>query len=351
MEGRKTDRKTTKVMKKYISLIAVLVLSWGNIVAQDVLPIPPEPPTFGRVSLETMPVWSPDVARLYALSQVRSGRMGIHCRTMSDQQTEVVVSGDGAEDVIRQLSEVEFNFEVLNPEDWVSLYVTLTGDDGGISLLNGSYVARAKDWVNPHVDLTVSSIPVLSGVESAELLILNSDGTTWNRQNVWVGNGRVIVDGWMMGVPNGTLVVRFQDGRVRTYRLGSPDAGTDVDAVKGRASSIGLANHFAFTDPTLVILVVSERPTISLTVNTVTESGIRDVTFNILGIDWRGEEKPTSIFLVDKITDQSIEGISFPMHDGVSSLGLPAGQYQIFFIWDQFGSKEPLYTGGGGGKG
>lgn len=327
-------------MKTIINIILGIILAVSAGLAQDIST---------NADLQAMPAWSPDVARLQAKAWVRAGRITISSTTMVGGSVELCVVGENFDDVLNKLS-ASLQFQVVNREDWVFANVALWGDLGeDVTLFFGSRSARARDWVpHEHIDLTVASIPVLAGVDRAELLVLSEDGSTWDRWNVRVQGGHAVIDSWLMSRPNATLIAYFEDGSIKTYSLGEPSAGRGPLGSNGQ-SGVVLADHYTYTNPTEVNLVVTERP--SLEIHTSSQDGCSTL-FDVVGVNPDGGlERPTAMVQVYYTEDGTLRvaGVFKPWADGRFTLGMSGPHtFYFFFLWDQFGAKEPLYTGGGG---
>ena len=352
-------------MKKYIKLVTSALVFASMLFTTSIAP------SFAQEIQEAgggggggggatlLPVYSQDALRNYALSIVTNGSRYVHSESMdwnwSDRITYTNVFGAYAEDVLEKLFASEFRYRLTNPEDLIRGYVYLYDSKNNLLFFGyAEYTAETLKKEKPQYNIWMQNVPLLSGVESAEVLALDEDGHTARRYPLQVNNGQVMFQSWMAGSPNGILVVRFTDGTVNTFNLSQPSGETpsstsEVAAYKVDGHYILKIPAFAEKPAVLKILELWTRPTAFL------ELGAKNtVTIDVMGlVQQDGKtlfERPKSMEVMDIGSGQrwNIELST----EQPTPLTFIAGKYRIRFNWVNFGKPNMLYTGpDGGGKG
>lgn len=308
----------------------------------------------GGGGTSVLPISSQDELRNYALARVVKGSISLSSPSMDYSYNGLIykeVDGLYAEDVLSKLIQTEFVFRLKNPDDVITGYLYLRDGNNGYCMFYGQ--AQFKVGEKPNYSIWMQSIPLLRGVQSAEILALNPDGTSSaNRQELAVtSNGQLLFSPWMAGAPNGLLSVRFTD-RLVIYPLAAPKA----EAVG--SSSVNLAGyqiegHYQFRNPeTVKITEVWQRPTVFLEIPVT--NGNPEITFDVMGLVQNVQEvvfeRPTAM-IVSLVNGSEWSPIPFSGEEPTIIKLMPAN-YRIRFIWNKFGRPGMLYTGpSGGGKG
>jgi len=305
----------------------------------------------------TLPIQSQDALRNYALASVTHGARWVNTESMdwnfSERLTDVSLQGDGAENVLDKLFNVEFVYRLTNPKDAISGYVVLYDKDNNTVFWGSAkYTAESLKDEKPNYAIWLQDVYLLENVQSAEVLALDEDGVTVRRYQLEVNQGRLRFQPWMSGAPNGLLAVRFNDGSLVTYQLSMPVASIPGGETEVESSWKIDGHHVVKTGdgPENRIVKIVEpwtRPTVFLT---VTGTGV--VTFDVLGlvqVNGVSFERPRELIFTRGSWTRTVLG----NEDKPTEVGLRPGTYRVHFGWQLFGQPNTLYTGpdGGGGKG
>jgi len=339
-----------KVLKSlYIAMIYVMAALFGFC-------------AFKSLALgQDLPIQSQDVLRECALGKVvRGSRMVDSPSMVWDKNTfaSFEAEGNGAESVLDKLFGVQFQFSLSNPGDLVEGHVWLyDAQDNLLFYGRTEYRLADLDKNGPSYGIWMQYIPILSGVQSAEVLVLDKDGITVRREPLEVRNGEILFPPWMSGVSNGILSARFKDGQVMTWNLWAPEGQTP--GVFSETGSWKIEGHYVFSpsDKDVILVKIIEtwlRPTVLITV----KAG-QSVRFDVSGlVQSDGQtyfESPLSgVF-------QQVDGPwagAFNLGQEFNIVFPAPGQYRLRFDWKEFGLPGRLYDGptesggdSGGGKG
>jgi hypothetical protein len=291
----------------------------------------------GGSSSAVLPIYRQDALRNYALTLVVSGSRYLYADTMDwdfpKRVTWGETNGNGAEDVLRKLSAQNFVFRLLNSNDTVNGYEYLR-DKNGSTLFYGYTSFTLDDTNKPVYQIWMNEIPILSNVESAEILILDEDGKTARRESLKVNEfGQLMFPSWYAGSPNGVMAVSFKDGAVATYPLADPRRNTP--GVNVASPDFVIDGHHLFTDVSVVkIIELWRRPTVYLELSTDTW-----VTFDVMGLVQDGSinefERPTAVQVDGQWYELPADG----------KLYIKAGAHRTLFKWNRFGEPGLIYTG------
>jgi len=341
-----------KTKIKYLGALVCLLITNVLLAAES--------PTSGggggsSIGLE-LPIWSPDVTREYALSKVVRGSRYVYSQSMDwdfeGRHSDTNVVGKGAEDVLGKLFSSELVYRLTNPDDTIQGYVYLY--DANDNLLFYGYAdftaTQLKQGMSPLYNIWIQNVPILSGVESAEILVLDQDGRTVRRIDLGVtAGGQVLWQPWYSGSPNGILIVRTKDGGLVRYDLAKPISQKVVGS--SEVASFKVNGHYIVNAEIISevkIVEVWERPTVFL------KTSKQWVNIDVLGILQDGGkanfERPTHVVIT------SVEsGVTrtVPLNsDSDTLVGFEGGTFRLYFLWIKFGQPGTIYTGPtDGGKG
>lgn len=317
--------------------------------------------TFGQVddtALASKIVRSQSEMRNYALGLVKSGsrRIGGNFSWFEGQVTDTFATGDYAEDVLKKLFEVQFVYKPVNSNDVINGYLWLYDEQN--TLIFQGWAGYKKD-VKPKYNIWMQSVPLpIFGVESAEILALDSEGKTANSIALSVnGAGQALYDPYMAGAVNGLLVIRKKGGEVLTFNTSNGIFGFIGEVLEAKAE-YGIQGHRIMeTVPgatnVLHIIEMWNEPTVFLD---VVGAPAVPVVIDVTGIyyDEYGQmayERPYAM-----VVQMLSSGQEYEQQLDVSTASVTPflyGKCRIYFRWKNFGQKPTLYTGpwSGGGKG
>lgn len=328
-----------------IAIFAFLALVLCNLnLAAQTSSIPVSPP-------KNLPVYSQDALRSWAMNQVRHGVAEVWAGSLDWDFPGIRIgkaTGKNGEEVLADLARTEFSFKIGNPEDNVQVSSQLR-DGNGRTLFSGATkvpVDQFEKGGGPSVQLNLHDLPLVGGVQFAEIFITGDDGVTVKSRHVEVDeSGWMIFPWWMAGVPNGILSIRYKTGELILYSLSS---GKGVNPVGHTGvATFGVAGHSGYQLlgglQTIQIRAVGERP--SLYIEALEDCQLDfDVAGLVYGPGGQYWERPIRFFL------QASDGTSQPVE---GELTLLKGQSaRIFFDWVEFAQPGTIYTGPeDGGKG
>ncbi len=365
-------------IKSVIGMVVLVLLYFTSVVTNAQTPVTPVaiggggsggPVSEVAVNNEFTPIpisaiVSQDTLREQVLASVTHGSRSVDAVSMDwnfkDRLTYMEnVRGVGAEDVLTKLLDIEFKYRLTNPEDPISGYIQLYTDGNkllfrGFARYNAAQLSKGE---SPQYNIWMQEIPILSNVESAELLTLPvGGGPTVHRRPLQVNNGHVIFDPGMAGAPNGILSVKFVNGSTMTYHLSDPVAQAP-NLVGEKEGAWKLEGHYVYeTGEKSVFVKIIEtwvRPTVLLKIGTGA-----NVTFDVVGLFWANKgngmtsERPSALVLTSE--DGKVSQTLALSKDGNSTVGFGKGNWRIRFIWENFGKPNTLYDGpmdDGHGKG
>jgi len=343
-----------KSIKQFVSLIMVSVIAFVAIPAWAQSETTPSGggggSSVGVLPFDLSVVQSQDRVREYALKSVVKGSRYVSSDSMdwsySDSVTSVNVTGTSAEDVLDKLFAVEFAYRLTNPDDTVNGWVYLYDKDGGFIFYgNARYTGSSVGAEKPAYNIWMQNIPMLSGVESAEVLALDEDGKTARRYQLGVDvNGRLLFPSWYAGAPNGILAVRFSDGSLVTYNLADGN-GQSPDPTKDTVASYKIDGHHVFKDGKVKVLETWVRPTVLLDLSSSQTDG--SLVVDVMGlVQDNGQtyfERPTKMVVT---LEDGTEGEVDLNADGPTTFdNVDAAKYRFRFVWENFGKPNTLYTG------
>jgi hypothetical protein len=212
----------------------------------------------------------------------------------------------------------------------------------------------------------MNTAPILKKVQSAEILVLDEDGTTARSEYLNITQqGEILFGEWFAGAPNGVMVVRFKDGTVTSFPLWAP-VGQSPSQV-GEVAKWQIEGHYVVTNNVIKIIETYARPTAMLV---VTDDMVgQDLTIDVLGLvydkDGKYFDRPVRIIATRYFDNGEVysvehgdlvEGAPTVFKGGIGR----AGKVRILFEWKNFGQPGKIYTGpttsstgtsGGGQKG
>ncbi len=324
--------------------ILLLVVSWlvfgSNVFAQPHVPLP---------------IGSEAELRIFAVSEVAKGTLLLEGVNPQDHQTmvHVTVYGDGAEDVLRQLRQVELRYKVGNTNDPITAHLWLD-DEKGNTLFYGSHTyteVEVRANTKPSLLLWMQNIPLpTTGVVSAEVRALHDDGrTSSERYQQTVRNGTPFLQPWLTGRPNGQLVLTLEDGSQIFYDLSNP-VPIIPSLLRTRITEMVISSHHEFEPHNgagfnVTIREVTSDPTLYIPL----KSG-QYIYFDVQGyVEMDGRkfwERPLAVDILNKdgvrvagqlFRDEGPQGVQFPPEI--------AGEFRFFFTWLNFQKPGRLYTG------
>ena len=336
-------------MKKIISVIALIAT-----MAVAVLAI--EPPTPISVPL---PIKSQDVLREYAMSHVVRGFRDVESPSMiyvPGQPTYVEVRGASAEDVLKKLFDKEIVYRLANEGDKITGNVWLYDEsDNCVFYGYAQYdITVLQKGPGPEYKIWMQNNPILSNVQSAEIIVLGEDGVTVRKESLTVNlSGQVMFESYYAGAPNGILSVKFKDGTLATYNLWEPVANTPSDL--SESANWKIEGHYVVPASDKDVVVVDILETWTLPTVLIDCKVGQKFRFNVLGLvtvnGISSFERPTSVTLtpVGNETWATVGPMSSDSPTEVTPL--VAGKNRVHFGWDNFGKPGMLYTGPTDGKG
>ncbi|KKQ21193.1 MAG: hypothetical protein US45_C0008G0016 [Candidatus Nomurabacteria bacterium GW2011_GWA1_37_20] len=301
----------------------------------------------GPVGISTvLPIQSQDQVREFALKNVVRGSRYIHAESLDWNYegtiTSTTVTGTSAENILDKLFVSEMVYRLTNPNDtiqgWVYLY---DKQDNLLFYGSAQYLAEIIGKEKPSYNIWMQNIPMLSNVQSAEVLALDVDGKTARRYQLDVINGQLLFQPWLAGAPNGILVVRFGDGLLTTYNLAkliSQTPGQTTDSV----ANWKIDGHHVFVTGQIKIVETWIRPTALVKLDSQ-----QTLTIDVMGlVQEEGKtyfERPGSMVVTN---DNGKEGVTTlnPKEPMVFE-SVNAGTYRLRFNWSKFGQPNTLYTG------
>ncbi len=308
-------------------------------------------------SVQKLPIDGQDILRLYGLKRVSSGYRWIEATSLDysyeGNLSGVQVNGTSAEDVLDKLINTEFRYRLTNPDDRINGYIRLYDDKNNIVFTGWANYAAAdlKAGEKPEYSVYMERVPLLQGVESAEILVLGDDKTTVNKISVEVSNGQILLNSYYAGAKNGILSVQFTNGTLVTYSL----ASANVHAEEGKTESdlaYKIDGHHIFVlgeKPEQKVVKIIEtwlRPTALITTGT---DGV--INFDVMGIVQDNEvsfERPSGVVFEQDGGPWS--GSAKLLGNDIQTVQLPAaGKYRVRFLWNKYGAPGMLYTGPGKG--
>jgi len=341
----KMKNKLKNAVKSVIGLCLIIVtLYWSAIAGAQIQPSP-----------VTLPIQSQDALREYALVSVTYGYRSVYSDSMDWDFPERFtfsekVTGNGAEDVLNKLFDIEFVYRLTNPDDKVVGDIDLQDKDGN-QVFNGraEYIASSLAGSVPQYNIWISSVRLpLSNVRSAEVLAISEkDGTTARRYPLEVRQGHPFFPPWMAGSPNGILVVRFEDESVMTYQLSKP-IGQSPTSTTEPDSAWAIEGHHVVTTGTapesqiVRIIETWNRPTLLLKVTSTAE-----ITFDVVGIVQENGisfDRPSEVLYTQDGVSWTVIIID-PAEVQLNVVVLEIGTYRVRFNWTRFGKPQTLYTG------
>ena len=317
--------------------------------------------TSNLLGQSSLPVHDQAELRNYALSLVSSGSRSVHSASIDWNWNQSVTSTNiigatNAESLLDSLVNAQFKYRMANTNDPISGYIYLYDNQsidqwGNHELLfygSASYPAGTK----AKYQLGMQDTPLLmfTNVQSAEVIALNSDGTSGNTYNINVVNGHPVFPGWMAGSPNSLLVIKNNDGTLVDYNLWKPDPSTPAGVTEA-GDTWNLDGHYVFRTSSaggsIKIIELWNRPTVYLT-TTVTNT----TSFDVAGVyqDNYGQtqsERPLAIE-IDAVGTSSHSTVTFDPTNP-TKVTFPPGAYRMRFDWNLFGLPNTLYTGPSGG--
>ncbi len=310
--------------------------------------------TFGQQSL---PIHDQAELQNYALSLVSNGSRSVYSTSIdwSWNQTLTYTNMTGAtnaEALIDALVNAQFKYRLANTNDPINGYVYLYDSQnidqwGDHDLLFWGY-AQYPAGTKAKYQFSMQGVPLLmiTNAQSAQVIALNSDGTSGSTYSVNVVNGHPIFWGWMAGSPNGVLVINGTDGSLTDYDLWKPDPSVQ-NGMSENGDTWNLPGHYVLrtssTNSSIKIIELWNRPTVYLNTTVATTT-----TFDVAGVyqDNSGQtqsERPTAI---------EIDAVGTSLHSVIkfdpanpTAITFPVGQYRIRFDWNQFGLPNTLYFG------
>ena len=334
-------------MKKQIKIAVILSAIAMSVCSQVSSVMASPPPT-------ELPIYSADVARNAMLDLSVQGTVYYTAASMdwNYQQTAYYtnVTGTNAEDVLTQLGAFEYNLRITNPNDQIDGY-EYVNDAAGNNLFFG-YVQFPQTNNRPTFQLWLENVVLPgAGVSSATVLALNPDGTTANQNSLTVQNGEILFPTWMIGAPNGLLVVDYTNGTVSTLPLAKPIPQT-VGANEGDAT-FKIQGHYVLKDPmnTVQIIEAYNLPTvyINVTSTNVSQNGI---TWDVTGVVQASDggtyfDRPTGmVIMAESGPYKGMAPWTTPFSQTAPTKAyLPLGTFRIYFTWARFGQPGLLYTG------
>jgi hypothetical protein len=295
-----------------------------------------------------LPIASEDALRNAALAMTVRGSICYTAPSMdwnfAGRVTDITVSGDYAEQVLRKLMEFEYHFRLANPSDTVRGYLYLY-DGKGRAIFYSQTEWKPLDKKRPAFDIWLWGVPLLNGVRAAEVIALDENGATANRHQLDVTEwGQVLFPPSLCGRPNGLLVATLDDGSLAVHRLAT-GLPVGLSVVDGGGASYGIAGHYEYTDPDAVdVLEIHYRPTVLLTV-----SKTKDVTFDVRGVTWQDGntvlERPPAME-VSTVSGAVVLGTVELSTEKPTTLKVDAGEYRLRFTgWKHFREPGDLWTG------
>jgi hypothetical protein len=297
----------------------------------------------------------------FALGKVAFGYRGVsgNFDWSYDNRTFTEATGAYAEEVLKKLFDVQFSYKLVNSNDTVNGYVWLYDSHTNLIFYgNASYESNPGEKVIPRFNIWMQDIPLLSNVQSAEVLTLDESGRTVRTEQLNINQqGQLVFPWWMAGAVNGLMVVRFNDGQTLTYNLSNATVSEPV-LVSEIAAAYKIDGHEVLeTVPgqtnTIKIIALWKEPTVFLDVKSEPNVPVFiDVTGIYYGQTGQLEyERPYAV-VITTIADGKPYTIDLDVKD-VSLIGVPFGPCRMLFKWKSFDQKPTLYTGPdyGGGKG
>ncbi len=288
---------------------------------------------------------SPDILRIEALGTIVKGSRYVSSESMDYNSglTSTNVTGNGAEDVMSKLFAVEFTYKLLNPGDTISSYIYLRD---GLDNLVFYGTAEYKRDQKPVFRVWFYQVPVFQNVESAEVLALREDGTTGRTTGLDVKNGQVMLAPWYAGKQNAIIAVRYEDGKVATFRIDAPVA-TQPNVTKEGKQLWAIDGHYNYevgTKPLIATIIETwTRPTLA-----VKSGGAFDITLDVSGlVQDDGEvyfERPAIAYVVTAFGEVQRHVL---LAKGATKISVKnAGPVaRIYFEWVKFALPGTIYAG------
>jgi hypothetical protein len=347
----------TKISSLIGLFTVIITLATGLVRAQDPTPAP---------KIAILPIQSPDATRELALGIVDHGTRSVWAASIDwnweKTKTWTSATGKGAEAVLDQLLGTELVYRLTNPEDVITGYIWLYDKNNNLIFFGSAqYVSSqlAKGY-KPLYGVWIQEVPILEDVLWGEVLALDEDGKTGNRQSLRVNDlGQLMWRPYLSGSPNGVLVAAFKNGNTSTYNLWNPVAETPYAVfddggykIPGHYVVNGGICPVGFTcTSTLKIVELYERPTVLFRAPTD-----QQVSLDVMGVVYENGfttfERP---YAVD-VTYDSGESKTLKLDvNAPSTIALLKGEPRLKFHWVKFALPYTLYAGpidgGGIGKG
>jgi hypothetical protein len=313
---------------------------------------------------QSLPIHDQAELQNYALSLVSNGSRSVYSASIDWSWNQSVtytniIGATNAESLLDSLVNAQLKYRMANTNDLINGYIYLYDNQnidqwGNHDLLFFGYASYAAG-TKAKYQLGIQDVPLLmiTNAQSAEVIALNSDGTSGSTYNINVVNGHPMFSSWMAGSPNGILVINGTDGSLTDYSLWKPDPSTQ-NGMSETGDTWNLNGHYVLRTSSaggsIKIIELWNRPTVYLT-TTVTNT----TSFDVAGVyqDNYGQtqsERPLAI---------EIDTVGSSLHSMVifdptnpTKVTFPPGSYRMRFDWNQFGLPNTLYTGpSGGGKG
>lgn len=334
---------TTLLIAVFISAVQFVRAQSASVASQSVHP----------TSLPE--VLSEDNLRNKALSMPSHGSRYVVSDSMDYSYTNTVVfaatNGAYVEQLMNRMFAVPFSYRIANSNDLVNSYCYVYDDDCNDLLFYGSGNAIAKTLNGTNKLFTqfdLQNVPILSDVKSAEVLVLNQDGTTATQYPLTVNQcGKALMQGWMTHYTNAILAATFNNGDLVTYPMGAPGA-TAPGVVLGNGG-YGITGHYQITssvtnDVTLKIIEVWNLPTAFLDF-----SNYVTVTMDVMGVIQNGNqisfERPLSV----DVSSPGYPTVTVQLSQAQATpVSFSPGQYRLKFNWAHFMKPGFWYTGGKG---
>lgn len=294
-----------------------------------------------------------DEARTMVLKNTTHGSRYVWSDSMdwdyANRLTYTEVTGTSAEDVLDKLLAVEFNYRLTNPEDKIEGYIYLKDAQENLVFRGyASYTSADLQKGKPQYGVWMQDVPLLSGVESAEVLAQDENGQTARRYPVEVNeNGQVMVPPYMFGSPNAILVAKMKDGRVLTFDLSSPVGS--VPYVVHDLSAYKIDGHYVVNADVGVPTVLRIIETWNLPTALIRLRTAEQIVFDVTGITYNQNgqvifERPTSMWVESEADGK--QGRVYLDLNKPTDVNFPVGNFRVVsFEWDLFGRPNRLYTG------
>ena len=318
---------------------------------------------------QSLPIRDAAELRNYALSIASNGSRSVYSTSIDWTWNQTfsytnITGAKNGETLLDGLISAPFTYRLLNTNDQINSYLWLYDDQkidewGDHDLLFFGYASYAPGGQAKY-QVWMQNIPLLmlTNVDTAQVLVVNPDGTTGYTYKLDVVNGHPMFQPWMAGSPNGILVIKYNDGSLVKYDLSKPDPSV-VSGLTESGNSWKIDGHYVVrtSSPNCAVKIIElwNRPSVYLNASVDTM-----VTLDVVGVyqDNQGNavyERPISIEIDTVSTGQHNSIINYDTANPTKVV-FPAGEYRIRFGWKNFGQPYNLYipiptSDGGGGKG